>query len=331
MFDIRSGASNTELYQEIPGFEISAEQLARQAPDEMLVATEAGTAAAARCGLWFRQTPALPGQRVGLVGHYFAADCEAGRTLLDVATSRLAQEGCTMAVGPMDGNTWQRYRLITDRGSEPPFFLEPDNPDEWPAHFRAAGFSPLAQYYSALTTQLAQRDPRSAAIDNRLTDRGIRVRPSLLTSCAHELPRIHELSLLSFANNFLYTPISRDDFVAQYAPLRPFLRPELILLAEQGDQLVGYVFAVPDVLQQQRGREIDTAIVKTIAVHPDHAGIGLGTYLVDRVHQAIHECGYRRAIHALFHEDNFSGKISRHTAHVIRQYTLFSRPLRALP
>ena len=36
------------------------------------------------------------------------------------------------AVGPLDGSTWRRYRLVTERGVEPPFFMEPDNPDDWP-------------------------------------------------------------------------------------------------------------------------------------------------------------------------------------------------------
>ena len=51
---------------------------------------------------------------------------------------------------------------------------------------------------------------------------------------------------------------------------------------------------------------------------------------MDRIHQAMHEAGYRRSLHALMHDDNPSGKISRHTAEVIRRYTLFARPLGGL-
>lgn len=327
MFTIRSAAGDLRSYLEIPGFAISDRQLARQNPDDKLIATGSPATVAARCGLWFRHATSLPGQRVGLIGHYFAVSADAGRAVLEAALTRLGKEACTIAVGPMDGNTWQRYRLITDRGTEPPYFLEPDNPDDWPDHFAGAGFVPLAHYFSALATQLDQRDPRSTAIAKHLDDHGIHVRPAAMADFEQELVRIHELSLLSFANNFLYTPISLDDFVAQYAPIRSYLRPELIFLAEKGTGLIGYVFAVPDLLQQQRGQAIDTVIVKTLAIHPAYAGMGLGTYLMDRIHQAIHTCGYRRAIHALFHENNLSGRISRRTARVIRRYTLFSRSL----
>jgi len=136
---------------------------------------------------------------------------------------------------------------------------------------------------------------------------------------------------LSFRNNFLYTPIGEVEFLAQYAPIRPYLRPELVLLAQRAGELVGYIFAIPDLCQAQRGRTVDTAIIKTLAVHPDHSGLGLGGLLLARCQQAARAGGFMRAIHALFHETNRSGRISRHTARVIRRYTLFARQLGGQP
>jgi GNAT superfamily N-acetyltransferase len=326
MLEIHSALGDPQPYLEVEGFSLSREQLDRAKPDDLLLACEGGRVRA-RCGLWFSQTPPYPGHRLGLVGHYFADSMEAGRAVLRAACSRLAEENRTLAVGPMDGNTWQRYRLITERGSEPVFFLEPDNPDDWPGHFLAEAFAPLARYHSSLTTRLQERDPRREGALERLAERGISLRKLDVGHFDDELRRIHELSLLSFAGNFLYTPISESDFLSQYAPIRPFVRPDLVLLAEQEGRLVGFLFAVEDVLQARRGQPIDTAIIKTMAVHPELGGLGLGGYLMDRAHQEMHECGCRRAIHALMHESNFSGRISRHTAQVIRRYTLFARPL----
>src|ERR1700722_2883617 len=62
---------------------------------------------AASCSLWWQQTPIYPGQRLGLIGHYFAQVPEAGPVLLRLACRELAAQGCTLAVGPMDGNTWR--------------------------------------------------------------------------------------------------------------------------------------------------------------------------------------------------------------------------------
>jgi GNAT superfamily N-acetyltransferase len=326
VIEVHSAATDPALYLGISGAEIPAEQLARQKPDELLLAQESGRPVA-RCGLWWTNVAAYPNHKLGVIGHYWADYGAAGEAVLGAACSRLATEGCTRAVGPMDGNTWQRYRFITERGSEPPFFLEPDNPDDWPSHWTAAGFSTLATYHSALATDLATRAPRVKETAPRLDERGITLRNLDLAHFEAELERLHTLSLICFVNNFLYTPISYAEFAAQYAPVQNYLRPELAFLAEKGGELVGFIIAAPDLLQAKRGAPIDTVVAKTMAVHPDFAGAGLGGYLMDQLHAGARALGFGRVIHALFHADNRSGKISRHTAQLIRTYTLFSRDL----
>ena len=313
------------------GFPLHPEAVARQAPDFSFFLENAPGEVVARCSLWWRSTPAYQGHTVGYVGHYAVSDPEAAPALLDAALNRLAAERCTLAVGPVDGNTWQRYRLLTERGAEPPFFMEPDNPDEWPGQFTAAGFTPLAQYYSALNNNLTADERRLADLEQRVAERGITVQPLRAECFDEEIRRVHALSLVSFRDNFLYTPISEADFLAQYTPIRPHLLPNLVLLAERGSELIGFIFAIPNLLQAQSGQAVDTAIVKTMAVHPDYGGIGLGSLLMARCHKNIHAAGFTRAIHALFHEANRSGRISGHTAQVIRRYTLFARPLGGRP
>ena len=61
-----------------------------------------------------------------------------------------------------------------------------------------------------------------------------------------ELGRIHDVSVISFQENYLYTPLPREEFIGQYGAMRTQLRPELLLLAEQAGRTVGYVFAIPD-------------------------------------------------------------------------------------
>jgi GNAT superfamily N-acetyltransferase len=286
---------------------------------------------AARCALWWHETPPYEEQRLGLIGHYFARDSAAGMQLLAFACAQLAALGCTLAVGPMDGTTWQRYRFITERGTEPTFFMEPDNPDDWPGHFGACGFAPLAHYFSAVNTDLAVEDPRLPAIENGLAAQGIVLRTLDPRRFDEELHSIYELSTQSFAANRLYSPISELDFVAQYRAVQPHVRPELVHLAERNGELRGFFFCIPDLLEKQRGQDITTVIAKSLAVHPAEQGNGLGTLLMAHCHRAAHRLGYRRVIHALMHETNHSRKISDRSARMFRRYTLFARPLRSRP
>jgi len=278
---------------------------------------------AARCSLWWTNAPLYSGHRLGVIGHYAARDDAAAGQLLTHACRELAARGCTLAVGPMDGNTWRRYRLVTERGSEPPFFLEPDNPDAWPGQFAAQGFTPLAQYYSALNTDLSRQAERVAERWRYLELLGVRIRPFAMDRFEEELRAIYRVSVVALTQNFLYTPISEAEFVAQYQKVRPFLRSDLILMAEREGRLLGYMFTLPNVAE----KPVRTVILKTVVVLPERASAGLGAVLVDRAQQVARELGYTRAIHALMHETNRSRNISRHTATVFRRYTLFAKPL----
>jgi hypothetical protein len=281
----------------------------------------------ARGSLWWKETPVLPGQTLGAIGHFAALDETCALELLEAASNELGVHGCTRAMGPMDGNTWHRYRLVTERGTEPPFFMEPDNPDDYPRWFLAAGFSPLATYFSALSHDLSVEDPRIPRAMQRLEENGVSLRSIDPGSFQDELRHIYAVSCVSFQANYLYHPIAETEFLAQYEPIRAHIRPELVLLAEQEGKPVGFVFALPNLAQARRGH-IDTVVLKTVAVLPGRACAGLGNVLVARCHAAARTLGFRRVIHALMHENNNSLNLSGHYAKPFRRYTLFARELR---
>jgi predicted N-acetyltransferase YhbS len=303
-------------------------------PDLELTANDDAGAVRARCSCWWSTGHAAPssaaaGERIGIIGQYAAETQEAGTRVLMDACAQLAARGCTLAVGPMDGNTWRSYRLVIERGSEPPFFLEPDTPEAWVSHFTDAGFETLATYSSALARDLTQRDPRLDALASRLAARQIVIRPLDLTRADDDLRRIHALSIEAFKDNFLYTPIDEAEFMEQNRRLLPFVRPELVLLAEHQQELIAFLFALPDILQQKRGQAIDTIVIKTVAVRPGLGHAGLGSLLVAEVQQRAASLGYTRAVHALMHEQNVSRNISKRYAETIRRYALFAKRLAA--
>lgn len=306
---------------------LSPEMLDRSCADAHWM-LDRGDSIRARCSLWWSNTPHVPGHRVGIVGHYAARDADAAMHLLQLACGELARQGCTLAVGPMDGSTNRQYRLLTERGTEPLFFLEPDNPDDCPDHFTRSGFVALANYYSALQIGLDRVDPRVPALAERFTAQGVVIRNLDVAHFEDELHRIYHVVSASFRDNFLASPIGEEDFLDQNRLLQPYVRPELVLLAEREGEPVGFIFVIPNWLQAQRGAAIDTIVVKTLAVHPAYGGKGLGTLLSGRVQEIAHNLGYKRAIHALMYEGNISRRISRaNEGQIIRRYTLYAKIL----
>jgi GNAT superfamily N-acetyltransferase len=322
------GRTGLDAFCSLPGLSaLDADEMARHGADRHYLLLDGAGIPVARCSLWWSNPPSFRDERPGLIGHYSALNATAAKVLLEAACEELAARGCSIAIGPIDGSTWRRYRLLTERGSEPPFFLEPDNPDDWPGHFTSVAFSPLAHYFSVLNEHLERRDPRAPELAIRAEEAGISIRQFRRDDFSAELRKLYGLSVRSFRHNLLFTPITEEDFISDYTPIEPFLVPEMVIVAEREGDAAGILFAIPDYLQAQRDEVIDTAILKTIAVHPDWTRMGLGNLLVESCHQALVGLGYRRAIYALMHEDNASLHMASRLGSPIRRYSLFGRAL----
>jgi GNAT superfamily N-acetyltransferase len=282
----------------------------------------------ARCAVWWKETPRHLDQRVGFVGRYAATDAATGARLIEHACQKLRAEGCSLAVAPVDGNTWRSYRFITESGTEPRFLFEPDHPAGWPDHFCACGFDPFARYFSALNTDLTYQAPALRTIIEDLRRQGVEVRPLNETRFNEDLHKIHGVASHAFRQHLLYSQISFLDFADYYKQLRTRVPLDLTLLAEQRGRLVGFVFAVSDLLQQQRGKPVTSVIVKSLAILPDPNLWGLGQWLLERVHEMARKRGLHRAIYALLRDKPSARKRTAIYARRIRGYTLFSKVLR---
>ncbi len=298
-----------------------------EGPDSRVGVVGADGCLLGHAALWWRETPVLEGERLGCIGGFEAADGGMARLLLDAACRRLAQEGCSRAVGPMNGNTWRAYRWVVERGERPPFFLEPWNGSEMPGWWEAAGFSELAGYSSSRVDLRAAVGRDLTRVRGRLDAVGVKVRGVRVEDYESELRAIHAMCLDAFSANFLYTPLGEDEFVEMYGKVRRLVRPEFVLVAEAGGDVCGFVFAVPDALALGRGEPPDL-VVKTLAVRAERRFAGLGSVLVGDVQAAAKAAGMSHAIHALQYETNTSLRITRRDGgERMRRYALFSKML----
>ncbi|MCA9167837.1 MAG: GNAT family N-acetyltransferase [Planctomycetales bacterium] len=282
----------------------------------------------ARCSLWWKDTPKSPHGAVGLIGHYAAVNDVAARSLLEAATDRLSQCGCLRALAPVDQNTWRDYRMIVSASDHPPFLFEPypGRPSTQP--FTAAGFQPVAWYFSAMIDQhLSTQTPRVVRARARMQQLGIQVRTICLDNLSRQLEQLHAVTTNAFRSNPWYVPMSDEDFSKIYGDLATQLPLDFALIAEHNHKIVGFCFAVPDMLQPLRGETADTLIVKTLAVAPDRRYRGLGQVLLEEVHHRAFAAGMKRAIHALVREDAGLQSISRRYGRPFRRYALFGREL----
>jgi len=253
---------------------------------------------------------------VATVGRCKFNSSAAGERLLAAAAKLAKSKGATAMIGPMEGDTWHAYRLISERGTQAPFLMEPKSSDHDKAAFAAAGFDVISSYFSASAplSELPGAKPKeSDAFNIEQWDGSDPVK--LFT-------QVHELSCAAFADNPFYKHIDLEDFLAMYGPVVPLLKQDLILFARDGSgELVGFLFGIPNYAQ---GPNPTSVILKTYA----SLRKGAGHWLSYQFYVNAKAMGFDTAIHALMHDDNLSAvRSGLNGAEIFRRYVLMGRAL----
>lgn len=257
---------------------------------------------------------------VGAVG-FFEANSEAtAEGLLKVAQDWLRSKGMKKAVGPMMLNTWFPYRFRLD-DHDLNFRWEPTNPIQYPDYFAKAGFSQAEVYHSPAADNLAAYVEATFPAVKALEAKGFTFRPfDGANFLNNEIPKLYDLTLATFKNNFLYEPISLEFFRELYVPFAAKLDYSFsyFCVAPDGRE-VGFFFSFPD-----QGY----LVFKTIGVHPDYQGLGLSTAMSAKCAVRGVETGLTKFVTGLVKDGNRSESYTKkNPALWSHRYALFEKAL----
>ncbi len=259
----------------------------------------------------YRDGPSLDGARTAALGEFACDTPEAGAKLIREAIAALKAEGFGAVLGPMDGWTWAKHRLMIESNGRPPFLMEPANPTHFVDAFEQSGLKIVSRYVSAVRT--ADVLPSTSA-----PPAGVRLRNFDPARAEEELTHIHALSLEAFASNHFYQPIALEAFLASYRSVLKAVDPELVLIAEdEAGNLKAFLFAIPDLAEGPKPKAV---ILKTYASRVK----GGGSMLANAFHERAKKRGFSEVIHALMHETNLSAAHSGNAGGtVFRRYALW--------
>ena len=319
------------------------ERMQREAPDFHFYFEESDEIKAC-CSIWIH-TDMIDekGVRAGAIGHFEALDENAAKIVLLEACSKLQEEGEAYVIGPIDGSTWNSYRLVTQSDGSMPFLMEPKYKPGYSQWLENMGFKPTYQYFSTRETienaieedtKVSQNETRQSKLEqgeiesNELAQcdnekQGlIEIKTIKLTQLEEALDKIYEISIQSFKSNLFYKPIEREAFKTMYRGYQQFLVEDLILIAEKAGRPVGFIFAVPNYFDQTRS----SVIIKTIAMLPECQQEGIGKKLYQQITNKALNMGFTEFITALIYKGNHSQKLCE-SGKMMREYTLFRKEL----
>ncbi|MCX6351948.1 MAG: hypothetical protein NTX03_08805 [Bacteroidetes bacterium] len=260
------------------------------------------------------------GKNSAAVGNYEAIEnAEVSSFLFNTIKKTAKENGADFLIGPMNGSTWDSHRFATQTTEL--FLSENFHHHYYIRQFAENGFEEIADYVSTRDVEMENNSPAIQKVEKRFENMGISIREINLDNWHHEMEIVYNLCITAFADNFLYTPITKEYFAAKYEKVKPIISPRYTLLAvEEDGTCAGVVFAFPNLLNKEK-KEL---ILKTLARHPDKKYMGIGQWLGDKITGRAKEDGFSSIIHAFMFEDNYSKKLSaKYHGILIKNYVLF--------
>lgn len=162
-----------------------------------------------RCCLYSNPHLIYNNYKTACIGNFECInDQQASSELLNYVSSHAKKLGFEYLIGPMNGSTWDTYRLsITNH--TPNFFLEPYYPAYYQDLFSNNGFEKIARYVSNIDRDDVLNDQRIMEVEKRFIEQGVQFRNIDLNHYEVELDKLYDFCMLSFKSNFLFTPIDR--------------------------------------------------------------------------------------------------------------------------
>lgn len=246
---------------------------------------------------------------------------EAFSALMNSVRNIAKDIGISTILGPIDGSTWNAYRIAASN-TEFKYFMDLNHPDYYIDLFSKEDLQIVKKYFSSFNDYLKSTEVLLDDFKLKFNKSGIQIRNLELENFEEELSKLYKLCNIAFADNFLFSPISFHQFRQKYIPIKQFIEPSFVLVAENltGD-FVGFLFACPDYLNKEK----KGMIIKTLAKLPIVETKGLGTYLSILIIEACVKLKYDYMLHAFMEEQNNSIDISsRFDGSKIKTYNLYA-------
>lgn len=316
-----------------PGFREAFASLPKGSPLAAVWARFLDLAPAGYAEFWVAYESGVPVGRVGAnrvistpgmgaIG-FFEVDGErpdVAKALFAAAEGWLRSQGLSQAVGPMNLNTWFPYRLRVDSSPET-FAWEPNNPASYPTWWEAAGYVPVEQYHTIGSGGLAAYAEKTKPVYDEALKSGFTFRsfdgPNFLE---REIPVLYELSMRGFRSNFLFEPITLQQFRELYVPIAKKMDFSCAFysVSPEGRE-VGFLFAFP---------ESSYLVLKSATVVDEYRGKGLSTALTYLAAKAGVERGLGNFISALVRTGNRSESYAKKGQHLWEhRYALYQKKI----
>ena len=174
-------------------------------------------------------------------------DKEVAAALFAAAEEWVRRKGRTEIMGPIDYSTNYVCALLIDGFEHPPTLLTSHNPPYYAALIESCGFNKAKDWYAWWFTEFPKPVERLRKIaEARAGKYSVTIRPANLKKVEEESQRIRAIYNQAWEKNWGFVPFTESEIEHMAKEMKPLIEPEAMLIAEVGDEPIGFVIGVPD-------------------------------------------------------------------------------------
>jgi len=208
-------------------------------------------------------------EKAGFFGFFESIDDVAvARALLETARKWVMDRGARFLRGPVNPSTNYECGMLVSGFDSQPMVMMAYNARYYPGLMDQVGLTKARDLYAYLsnanTIEMKKID-RVAA--KALKTTGVRVRPIDMKNFQRDVERVWEVYGAAWQLNWGFIPMTREEFFLMGKEMKMILKPELVLIGEKDDRVVGFALALPDVnqaLKPANGSLFPTGLLKIL-------------------------------------------------------------------
>ena len=205
----------------------------------------------------------------GFFGFYESVDdANVARALLTRARQWVFDRGAKFIRGPVNPSTNYECGMLIEGFNSSPMIMMAYNPRFYPRLMDQTGLRKAKDLLAYVTTPQTVESKRIERIaDRALAANGVSVRPINMKDFPGEVARVWEVYNRAWIRNWGFIPMSREEFFAMGKEMKQILKPEMVLIGEVGDRVVGFALALPDInqaLKPAKGNLLPTGLLKIL-------------------------------------------------------------------
>lgn len=288
-------------------------------------------------------------ENVGFFGFFECIDNQSVANLLfKVASDWLKERNLDAVIGPASPGTMDVIGVLIDGFEYEPAILMPYNKPYYDKLIKEAGFEKEMDLLAFRATQETVSFDRIERAETIVRKRipNLTIREVNLKAFDSEVKIIRHIFNKAWANNWGFTPLSKEEFDHLAKDLKTIVDPKIAHVAEIDGKAVGFSIALPDfnqALKHTNGRLFPTGIFKLLyysrkidkirtalmGILPEYQGKGIDAILHHQATVNARKKGYKSSELGWVLENNIDmvRVAERIGGHVEKRYRMYKKEL----